>query len=121
MSGDGQVAPASLGPRAIIREVRAWLPGGGVDFSEKASGNWLNGRMASPLSGYPEYRDSNLSWGRNAIGSFVVEVESACGEIGVGVSTGGPPCCWIVENHLASLIEGRSADQIELIWDILWK
>ncbi len=97
------------------------MTGGGVDFSEKARDNWLNAQMASPLSSYPEYRNSNLSWGRNAVGSFVVEVESSSGEIGVGVSTGGIPCCWIVENHLAGLVEGRSAEEIETIWDITWK
>ncbi len=112
---------ASLGSGATIREVRAWLPGGGVDFSEKARGNWLNAQMASPLSIYPEYRESNLSWGRNAVGSFVVEIESASGAVGVGVSTGGVPCCWIVENHFAGLLEGRRADQIDLIWDIVWR
>jgi L-rhamnonate dehydratase len=97
------------------------MPAGGVDFSEKAKGNWLNSRMATPMSGYPEYRDSNLTWGRNVIGSFVVEVESRSGEVGVGVSTGGVPCCWIVENHMAPLVEGRKCDEIAKVWDILWK
>jgi L-rhamnonate dehydratase len=97
------------------------LPSGGVDFSEKASGNWLNSRLASPLSIYPEYRENNLTWGRNALGSFVVEVEAVSGEIGVGVSSGGVPACWIIENHLAKLVEGRPVDDIKKIWELMWR
>lgn len=121
MNSDRYSKAPNLGSSATIREVRAWIPGGGVDFSEKAKNNWLNSRMATPMSAYPEYRDSNLTWGRNAVGSFVVEVESASGEVGTGVSTGGIPCCWIVENHLARLVEGRGCDEIGKIWDIVWK
>src|SRR6476660_274903 len=116
MNSDRHSKAPNLGSRATIREVRAWITGGGVDFSEKAKDNWLNSRMATPMSAYPAYRDSNLTWGRNAIGSFVVEVESVSGEVGVGVATGGVPCCWIVENHLARLIEGRKCDEIGKIW-----
>lgn len=112
---------ASLGPKAAIREVRAYLPSGGVDFGEKAGTNWMNRRVAGPLSHFPEYSETKLSWGRDTLGSIVVEVEAVSGEVGVGVGTGGPPACWIVEHHLAPLIEGRDAGEIALIWDLMWK
>ena len=109
-----------LGKDSEIRAVRAWIPGGGVDFSEKSAGSWLNGRMTNPMSRYIEYRASNLTWGRQAIGSFVVEVESRSGEVGFGVSTGGLPACWIVEHHLAALVVGRQLD-IDLMWELMWR
>jgi L-rhamnonate dehydratase len=48
---------------------------------------------------------------------MIVEVEADSGLTGIGVSTGGVPACWIVEQHLARFVEGRSPDEIELIWD----
>ena len=118
---EGDPVHKQLGQQAKIREIRAFLPSGGVDFSEKPQSSWLNGTMATPLSGYPEYHENNLTWGRNVVGSFVVEVEAASGEIGVGVSTGGVPACWLVENHLAKLVAGRAANDIETIWDVMWR
>jgi L-rhamnonate dehydratase len=69
------------------------------------------------MSHYPRYRETRSSFGANVLGSFVVEVESESGEVGVGVSTGGIPACWIVENHLSRFVEGQRIDDVELIWD----
>jgi len=109
------------GAKSVVREVRAYLAGAGVDFGEKASSNWMNGRIAGPLTHFPEYRESKLSWGRDVLGSVVVEVEVASGEVGIGVSTGGPPACWIIENHFARLLEGRQAGEIDVLWDVMWR
>jgi L-rhamnonate dehydratase len=73
------------------------------------------------MSKYPEYRMNRSSFGLNALGTFVIEVESTSGEVGVGVSTGGVPACWIAENHLARFVEGQRADALELIWDQMWR
>jgi L-rhamnonate dehydratase len=51
-----------------------------------------------------------------------VEVETADGVTGVGVSAGGPPGAWIVEKLLAPLVEGRSLDAAGIAdtWDRIY-
>lgn len=46
-------------------------------------------------------------WGINALGTTVVEVEATDGSTGVGVTIGGEPACYVVENHLSRFIEGQ--------------
>jgi len=105
-----------------IRELRALVvPGGGADYHDQAPDHWIDGQIATPMSRYPEYRMSRSSFGLNALGTFVIEVESDSGEVGVGVSTGGVPACWIAENHLARFVEGQPLTAIELIWDHMWR
>jgi L-rhamnonate dehydratase len=105
-----------------IAEVRALVvPGGGADYHDQAEGHWIDGQIATPMSRYPEYRLTRSSFGLNVLGTFVVEVETEGGEVGVGVSTGGPPACWLVENHLARFVEDQRPERIELMWDQMWR
>ena len=53
--------------------------------------HWINGYprpIANPMSPYPSYHDYRKSWGINALGSVVVEVEDECGTCGVGEGAG---------------------------------
>jgi L-rhamnonate dehydratase len=108
------------GPR--IAQVRALVvPGGGADYHDQGEGHWIDGQIATPMSRYPDYRMTRSSFGLNVLGTFVVEVETESGAVGVGVSTGGPPACWLVENHLARFVEGQEPHRRELIWDQMWR
>ena len=40
---------------------------------------------------------------------------------GYGVSIGGEPGCFIVENHLSRSIEDQDVHRIELMWDRMFK
>lgn len=105
-----------------IAQVRALVvPGGGADYHDQAQGHWIDGQIATPMSRYPEYRATRSSFGLNVLGTFVVEVETVSGVVGMGVSTGGPPACWLVENHLARFVEGQAAQRLELVWDQMWR
>jgi L-rhamnonate dehydratase len=73
------------------------------------------------MSRYPEYRAHRSSFGIDVLETLVVEVESDDGQIGFGVSTGGVPASYLVERHLAHFFEGKRIDQIELIWDQMWR
>ena len=83
----------------LIAEVRAYIfgddnqekeSGGGADCHKQAKGHWIvDSDIATPMSVYEEYRASRSSWGIDAVGSVVVEVELTNGMIGVGVSIGG--------------------------------
>ncbi|HJQ73631.1 MAG TPA: enolase C-terminal domain-like protein [Gaiellaceae bacterium] len=104
-----------MSPERVAR-VRALLPetspGGGKDF--------LDAPIASPMSIFPEFRTAR-SFGLDALGTFVVEVETSSGEVGIGVSTGGAPACWLVEHSFAPLVEGRPLDALEEIWERMWR
>jgi L-rhamnonate dehydratase len=105
-----------------IADVRALVAAGaGADYHDQPAGHWIDGQIATPMSRYPEYRATRSSFGLNVLGTFVVEVESDTGEVGIGVSTGGPPAGWLVERHLARFLRGRDPRRIELIWDQLWR
>ncbi len=105
-----------------IAELRALVvSGGGADYHDQSEGHWIDGQIATPMSRYPEYRAARSSFGLNVLGTVVVEVEAEDGTVGVGVSTGGIPACFLVERHLARFVEGQRADRIELIWDQMWR
>jgi L-rhamnonate dehydratase len=105
-----------------IAAVRALvLSGGGADYHDQARGHWIDGQIATPMSVYEDYRATRSSFGLNALGTVVVEVEAEDGTVGVGTSTGGPPAAWLVEHHLSRFVEGKRADEIELAWDQMWR
>eukprot|EP00117_Sycon_ciliatum_P027294 scpid56584/ scgid22210/ L-rhamnonate dehydratase len=108
-----------------VKEVRAYTSDTkksdqGADCHDVADQHWINGHptpVANPMSGHPQYRAYRKSWGINAMGSVVVEVEADDGTVGVGVSIGGEPACFIIEKHLSRFIEGQDPRDVELIWD----
>jgi L-rhamnonate dehydratase len=73
------------------------------------------------MSGYASYKASRKSWGIDAIGSIIVEVELTNGMVGVGISIGGEAGCSIIERHLARFVEGQDPKNVELIWDQMWR
>ena len=75
-----------------IKQVRAYtLKGGGADYHDQADGHWIDDHIATPMSKYPEYRQSRRSFGINVLGTLVVEIEDSAGNVGFAVTTGGEP------------------------------
>ncbi len=63
------------------------LPTAGADCHDVHDHHWINGHptpIANPMSPYPRYQAYRKSWGINALGSVVVEIEDECGTCGVG-------------------------------------
>jgi L-rhamnonate dehydratase len=106
----------------LIRQVRASVirGGGGADYHDQPGAHWIDDHIATPMSRYPEYRQSRRSFGINVLGTLVVEIEAADGTIGFAVTTGGEPAAFIVEKHLARFLEGRDPTQVEKIWDQMY-
>lgn len=105
-----------------IREVRAHTvvsagDGGGADYHDQSRGHWIDDHVATPMAKYPQYRASRQTFGLNALGTLVVEVEAADGTVGFGVTTAGEPGAYVVEQHLARFVEGSPVTDIERIWD----
>lgn len=106
---------------ARIVDIRAFvLRGGGADYHDQADGHWIDDNIATPMSKYPEYRKSRRSFGINALGTLVVEVEADNGAVGFAVTTGGEPAAYIVEKHLSRFVIGQNPSDIELIWDQMY-
>ena len=104
-----------------IRHVRAFVVrGGGADYHDQGAGHWIDDHIATPMSRYPEYRQSRQSFGINVLGTLVVEIEAENGVTGFAVTTGGEPACYIVEKHLARFLEGRDPAEVEKIWDQMY-
>ncbi len=62
-------------------------PPPGKDCHHVVDQHWVNGYptpIANPMSSYPRYHDNHESWGLNAMGGVVVEVEAEGGVTGVG-------------------------------------
>ena len=105
----------------VIRQVRASVVrGGGADYHDQEGAHWIDDHIATPMSRYPEYRQSRRSFGINVLGTLVVEIEASDGTVGFAVTTGGEPAAYIVEKHLARFLEGRDPRQIEKIWDQMY-
>jgi L-rhamnonate dehydratase len=105
-----------------IRQVRAYtIRGGGADYHDQAAGHWIDDHIATPMSVYPQYRDSRQSFGLNVLGTLVVEIEADDGTIGFAITTAGEIGAFIVEKHLARFLEGAKVTDIERIWDQMYK
>ncbi|MBT4910260.1 MAG: L-rhamnonate dehydratase [Alphaproteobacteria bacterium] len=110
---------------SIIKDIRAFTVDSGkksTDYTSQPKGHWITDTLvANPMAIYPEYRGSRTSWGIGVLGSVVVEVELENGVIGVGISTAGPPGCWLIEHHLKQFAIGQNVTNVELIWDQMWR
>lgn len=105
-----------------IAHVRAFtVTGGGADYHDQGEDHWIDDHIATPMSVYPEYRDSRQSFGLNVLGTLMVEIEADDGTVGFAVSTGGEIGAWIVEKHLARFLEGARVTDIERIWDQMYR
>lgn len=104
-----------------IRQLRAYtVRGGGADYHDQERGHWIDDHIATPMSKYPEYRQSRRSFGIDVLGTLVVEAEASDGSVGFALTTGGEIGAYIVERHFARLVEGRAVTDLELIWDQLY-
>lgn len=106
----------------LIREVRAFVArGGGADYHDYSGTHWIDDHVATPMSVYPEYRQSRRSFGLNVLGTVVVEIEADDGTVGFAITTGGEIAAFIVEKHLARFLEGAPITDIERIWDQMYR
>eukprot|EP01104_Vermistella_antarctica_P012473 TRINITY_DN3620_c0_g1_i1.p1 TRINITY_DN3620_c0_g1~~TRINITY_DN3620_c0_g1_i1.p1 ORF type:complete len:473 (-),score=112.56 TRINITY_DN3620_c0_g1_i1:16-1317(-) len=108
-----------------IKDVRAYVVSpleSGGDYHRQQDGHWIVSTMiANPMSIYEQYKTSRLSWGIDALGTVVVEVELEDGTVGFGTSVGGEPACFIVEKHFSRFVIGQDPRNVELMWDQMWR
>jgi L-alanine-DL-glutamate epimerase-like enolase superfamily enzyme len=96
--------------------------GSGGDYHRQAGGHWIvDTLIANPMSGYPDYKASRTSWGIGVLGSVVVEVEADTGHVGVASGFGGPPVCWLINQHLSRFLIGSDPRDLNRIWDQMFR
>ena len=110
----------------IIKSKTAEAAGGGfADCHSQKEGHWILGTnewpIANPMSVYEKYKARRNSWGIDALGSVIVQIELTNGMIGVGVSIGGEPACFIIEKHFSRFLKGQDPLNIEYLWDLMWR
>lgn len=115
----------------LIKEVRAYTfaaddqeksSGGGADCHKQPEGHWIiDSDIATPMGVYEQYQKGRTTWGIDAMGTVIVEVELEDGHVGVGISIGGEAACFMVEKHLSRFVEGQDPSNVELIWDQMWR
>jgi L-rhamnonate dehydratase len=107
--------------KPTIKHLRAYtVRNGGADYHDQGPDHWIDQHIATPMSKYPEYRQSRQSFGINVLGTLVVELEASDGTIGFAVTTGGEIAAYIVEKHFARFVEGRAVTDIETMWDQMY-
>jgi L-rhamnonate dehydratase len=105
-----------------IAHVRAYtVRGQGADYHDQGVGHWIDDHIATPMSVYPEYRQSRQSFGINVLGTLVIEIEADDGTVGFAVTTAGEIGAFIVERHLARFLEGAAVTDTERIWDQMYR
>ena len=105
-----------------IVDIRAYVvEGGGADYHDQSEDHWIVQQIATPMSIYPEYKATRTSFGINARKTLVVEVESDNGVVGFGITTGGYQAAWLVMNHFDRFVVGKDANEIEKIWDQMYR
>ena len=113
MAGTGQKIAAM---RAYVVDGQ-----GGADYMDRDENHWIVQQIATPMSIYPPYKATRTSFGINALKTLVVELEADDGTVGFGISTGGYPAAWLAVNHLSRFVVGKKAEEIEIMWDQMFK
>lgn len=121
------VAPLTerdLMKQVTIVDVRAFVleqTGSGGDYHDREKGHWLvDTLIATPMSSYPEYKNSRTSFGINVMKSIVVEVEASDGTVGISAGQGGEPACYMIEKHFKRFLIGQDVHKLNQFWDQMY-
>lgn len=102
-----------------------WILDGGKPRDEGRAGNSTDSPrkcgISNPMSGYEQYRETRTSWGIGVLGSLVVKITASDGTEGISTGFGGPPACWLIEQHFARFVVGSDPRDTNRMWDQMFK
>jgi L-rhamnonate dehydratase len=94
----------------------------GADYHNQHQPHWINELpVANPMSIYEEYKAKRTSWGINALGTVVVEVELTDGTVGIAAASAVSRLATSSNDISAVLLKVRTQHNVELIWDQMWR
>ena len=108
-------AARAAGRELKIASVRAWP----VDLAVTLAGTFQRERPKFS-SEFDPRRSRWFGSFAQLVGAIVVEVRTAEGLTGYGLGGGGGAGKYIIEHHLADLLEGSNPLQVELLWDQMY-
>lgn len=73
------------------------------------------------MSRWEQYRKSRTSWGINILGSFCVEIEASDGHKGFATGFGGPPACWLVQQHFERFLTGADPRDTNNLFELMYR
>lgn len=73
------------------------------------------------MSKWEQYRKSRSSWGINVLGSFFVEIEATDGTKGFATGFGGPPACWLLQQHFARFLLGADPRDTNNLFEQMYR
>lgn len=73
------------------------------------------------MSQYEEFSHSRTSWGIGVLGSLFVKIRTDDGTEGYATGFGGPPACWLIEEHFKRFIIGKDPRDTNLIWEQMFR
>lgn len=96
--------------------------GSGGDYHRQAQQHWIvQGNISCPMHKYDEYRSSRTSWGIGVLGSIFVKVTATDGTVGYATGFGGPPACWLIEEHYKRFVVGQDPRDTNKMWDMMFR
>ncbi|KAI5291254.1 hypothetical protein KEM54_005701 [Ascosphaera aggregata] len=96
--------------------------GSGGDYHNVKGGHWLiDSKIATPMSRWEKYRHSRTSFGINLLGSFFVEIEADDGTKGFATGFGGPPACWLVQQHFERFLIGSDPRDTNNLFEQMYR
>ncbi|KWU42802.1 enolase C-terminal domain-like protein [Rhodotorula sp. JG-1b] len=120
-----------------IVKIETFIPatdGDGGDYHRQKGGHWIldGGKphcelsdtkcgVSTPMSGWEKYRENRTSFGIDVLGSLVCIITASDGTQGVATGFGGPPACWLIENHFARFVVGADPRDTNLMWEQMFK
>ncbi|WWC60753.1 uncharacterized protein I303_103329 [Kwoniella dejecticola CBS 10117] len=108
-----------------IAKLETFIPsaqGSGGDYHRQKGGHWIiQGDISCPMHKYPDWRESRAKWGIGVLGSLFVKVTATDGTVGYATGFGGPPACWLIEEHFSRFVVGADPRDTNAIWDQMFR
>ncbi|GAA6032187.1 hypothetical protein JCM8097_007114 [Rhodosporidiobolus ruineniae] len=120
-----------------IAKIETFIPattGDGADYHRQKGGHWIldGGKphcekegvmcgISTPMSGWEKYRETRTSFGIDVLGSLVVVITASDGTQGVAAGFGGPPACFLIENHFSRFVVGSDPRDTNRMWEQMFK
>ncbi|KIR54064.1 racemase [Cryptococcus gattii Ru294] len=108
-----------------IVKLETFIPsahGSGGDYHRQGGDHWIvQGNISCPMHKYEEYKVSRTSWGIGVLGSIFVKIHASDGTVGYATGFGGPPACWLIEEHFKRFIVGQDPRDTNKMWDQMFR